>query len=64
MQGLHFDAVITGTLRRHVQTWEGIAEGLALSTRETTPLAGRERIRLRSGNRLPCRLDGCKRLNA
>jgi broad specificity phosphatase PhoE len=26
--GLQFDAVITGTLRRHVQTWEGLSEGL------------------------------------
>lgn len=30
--GLAFDAVITGTLRRHTQTLEGIAEGL-----QTTP---------------------------
>jgi len=27
-QGLHFEAVITGTLRRHVQTWEGLSTGL------------------------------------
>ena len=27
-RGLGFDAVITGTLRRHTQTLEGIAEGL------------------------------------
>lgn len=27
-RGLAFDAVLTGTLRRHGQTWEGIAEGL------------------------------------
>ena len=26
-KGLQFDAVLTGTLRRHVQTWAGIAEG-------------------------------------
>ena len=26
-KGLHFDAVLMGTLRRHAQTWEGIAEG-------------------------------------
>jgi broad specificity phosphatase PhoE len=26
--GLRFDAVITGTLRRHVQTWQGLSEGL------------------------------------
>ena len=31
-RGLGFDAVITGTLRRHTQTLEGIAEGL-----QTTP---------------------------
>ena len=27
-QGLRFDAVLTGTLRRHAQTWQGIAQGL------------------------------------
>lgn len=27
----HFDAVLTGTLRRHAQTWAGIARGLGLS---------------------------------
>ncbi len=26
--GLPFEAVITGTLRRHVQTWEGLSKGL------------------------------------
>ena len=31
-RGMAFDAVITGTLRRHTQTLEGIAEGL-----QTTP---------------------------
>ena len=29
-KGLSFDAVLTGTLRRHAQTWAGIAEGAAL----------------------------------
>ena len=29
-RGLRFDAVITGTLRRHAQTWGGIAEGAGL----------------------------------
>ena len=29
-KGLTFDAVLTGTLRRHAQTWDGIAEGAAL----------------------------------
>ncbi len=28
VQGLRFDAVLTGTLRRHAQTWAGIEEGL------------------------------------
>ena len=28
-RGMTFDAVIAGTLRRHRETWEGIAEGLA-----------------------------------
>ncbi len=26
-KGIHFDAVLTGTLRRHAQTWAGIQEG-------------------------------------
>ncbi len=26
-RGITFDAVLTGTLRRHAQTWEGIAQG-------------------------------------
>ncbi|WP_439115583.1 histidine phosphatase family protein [Hydrogenophaga sp.] len=30
-RGLRFDAVITGTLRRHAQTWASIAEGAGLS---------------------------------
>ena len=29
-RGLHFDAVITGTLCRHAQTWAGIARGAGL----------------------------------
>ena len=29
-KGLQFDAVITGSLRRHAQTWAGIAKGAAL----------------------------------
>lgn len=28
--GVRFDAVLTGTLRRHTQTWEGIAQGAGL----------------------------------
>lgn len=28
-KGLSFDAVLTGTLRRHAQTWAGICEGMA-----------------------------------
>ncbi len=35
-KGLTFDAVLTGTLRRHAQTWSGIAQGAGLST--TQPL--------------------------
>lgn len=30
-RGMQFDAVITGTLRRHVQTLQGIAEGLQMA---------------------------------
>ena len=29
-KGLRFDAVITGTLRRHTQTWDGIRQGAGL----------------------------------
>ncbi|MDB5730442.1 MAG: histidine phosphatase family protein [Variovorax sp.] len=29
--GMQFDAVLTGSLKRHRQTWEGIARGLGLS---------------------------------
>ena len=29
-KGLQFDAVMTGTLRRHMQTWAGIAQGAGL----------------------------------
>ena len=29
-KGLSFDDVLTGTLRRHAQTWDGIAEGAGL----------------------------------
>ena len=37
---LRFDAVLTGTLRRQVQTWQGIAEGAALADTPHTRLAG------------------------
>jgi broad specificity phosphatase PhoE len=30
-KGLRFDAVITGTLRRHTQTWDGIRQGCGLT---------------------------------
>jgi broad specificity phosphatase PhoE len=29
-RGLHFDAVLTGSLKRHAQTWQGIAQGARL----------------------------------
>ena len=32
-RGLTFDAIVTGTLQRHLQTWQGIAEGADLSQR-------------------------------
>lgn len=34
-RGVTFDAVLTGTLRRHAQTWAGIAEGLGLTPPES-----------------------------
>lgn len=39
-RGMRFDAVITGTLKRHRQTWEGIAEGLGLDTHDVLPWPG------------------------
>lgn len=30
-RGIHFDAVITGSLKRHTQTWDGIAAGAGLT---------------------------------
>lgn len=35
-QGKRFDAVLTGTLRRHQQTFEGIAEGLQIQPEALT----------------------------
>ena len=37
-KGLRFDAVLTGTLRRHAQTYEGIAEGLQQTAAAPLPL--------------------------
>ncbi|WP_296313566.1 histidine phosphatase family protein [Pseudomonas sp.] len=39
-QVMRFDALVTGTLRRHGQTWDGIAEGLALLTCDAQPWLG------------------------
>jgi len=39
-RGMRFDAVITGTLRRHRQTWEGIARGLGLTHDDVLPWPG------------------------
>ena len=39
-RGMSFDAVITGTLKRHRETWDGIAEGLGLSQRDVLPWPG------------------------
>ena len=36
-RGLQFDAVLTGTLRRHTQTFNGIAEGLQRGTATAVP---------------------------
>lgn len=38
-RGMTFDAVLTGTLRRHAQTWAGIAEGAGYRN-EVLPWAG------------------------
>lgn len=38
-RGVTFDAVLTGTLRRHAQTWAGIAEGAGYG-HEAQPWAG------------------------
>lgn len=39
-RGMRFDAVITGTLKRHRQTWEGIAQGLGLERQDVLPWPG------------------------
>jgi len=39
-RGMAFDAVITGTLKRHRQTWEGIAEGLGIGPEDVLPWPG------------------------
>ena len=39
-RGLTFDAVIAGTLTRHRQTWEGIAQGLAAAPQAVLPWPG------------------------
>jgi len=39
-RGMTFDAVITGTLKRHRQTWEGIAQGLGLTRNDVLPWPG------------------------
>jgi broad specificity phosphatase PhoE len=39
-RGMTFDAVITGTLKRHRQTWEGIAQGLGLQPDDVLPWPG------------------------
>ena len=36
-RGVRFEAVLTGTLRRHAQTWAGIAQGLGTEAPEQTP---------------------------
>jgi len=38
-RGIRFDAVLTGTLRRHAQTWAGIAQGAGYAN-EVQALAG------------------------
>ena len=39
-RGLRFDAVLTGTLRRHAQTWAGIAEGAGLGNAQALAWPG------------------------
>ncbi len=39
-RGQRFDAILTGTLRRHRQTLAGIADGMQLAAAETRELAG------------------------
>ena len=34
-KGLEFDTVLTGTLKRHAQTWSGIAQGAGLTLQPT-----------------------------
>ncbi|MET3517483.1 broad specificity phosphatase PhoE [Pseudacidovorax sp. 1753] len=39
-RGMTFDAVITGTLRRHRETWEGIARGMQLPPQDVLSWPG------------------------
>lgn len=39
-RGMRFDAVITGTLRRHRETWEGIARGMQLPPQDVLSWPG------------------------
>lgn len=39
-RGMTFDAVITGTLRRHRETWEGITRGMQLPPQDVLPWPG------------------------
>jgi broad specificity phosphatase PhoE len=48
-KGLNFDAVLTGTLRRHAQTWAGIAEGAGSLDLKPLLMAWPQRVRQ------PCR---------
>jgi broad specificity phosphatase PhoE len=57
-QGLRFDAVLTGTLRRHAQTWQGIARGAGLAL-EPLPWTGLNEYDSEAVIRavLPCKRD-------
>ena len=57
-KGLRFDAVLTGTLKRHAQTWEGIARGAGLAL-EPRPWAGLNEYDSEALIRavLPCKRD-------
>lgn len=39
-RGVTFDAVLTGTLKRHRETWEGIAQGLGVDPDDVLPWPG------------------------
>lgn len=48
-RGMTFDAVITGTLKRHRQTWEGIAKGMGIDRDDVNGAGPPQAVKVPSG---------------